>query len=97
MKHGQMVRYYVKGLIAFAMLGVVGACADSSAPAAVSQEAAVYAPANFLKVGNGTVFRVNNAQGILQRVGAHTIYIPAGAICDPLTSGYGSTTWDDEC
>jgi hypothetical protein len=30
-------------------------------------------------------------------VNGHTVTIPAGAICDPGTSGYGPTYWDKPC
>jgi hypothetical protein len=76
---------------------MVGACAESNTAAPATQEASIYVPANFLKIGEGTVFTVRNSQEILQKIGSHAIYIPAGAICDPVTSGYGSTMWDKTC
>lgn len=32
-----------------------------------------------------------------QRMGAHEIALPAGAVCDPATSSYGPGTWDSPC
>jgi hypothetical protein len=31
------------------------------------------------------------------RVGAHKIVLPANAVCEPATSGYGPGTWDLPC
>jgi len=95
MKHGQISRNTAKAFFAFAALAIVGACADNTT-APTSAGAAVFAPANFSKVGNTIVFRVNNAQGITQRLGKNLIDIPANAICD-LGSGYGPTFWDQDC
>ena len=32
-----------------------------------------------------------------QRFGDHVLYIPANAVCDPATSGYGAAFWDAPC
>jgi hypothetical protein len=96
MQHGQTMRTSAKAFFAFAALAMVGACADNSA-APVANAPAVHAPANFTEVGYSVVFRVNNWEGITKRVGDHVINIPAGAICDLETSGYGSSFWDKPC
>jgi hypothetical protein len=96
MKHGQISRNYAKAFFAFAALAMVGACADNSA-APVAQAPAVFAPANFTQTGYTVVFRVNNSEGITKKVGKNVINIPAGAICDLETSGYGKTFWDKPC
>lgn len=95
MTHGQTIRNYAKAVFAFATLAIVSACSDNagSAPRGV----AINAPANFLQVGTSIIFRVNNAEGITQRIGNHLISMPAGAICDPATSTYGASEWDKEC
>lgn len=96
MKHGQISRISAKAFFAFATLALAGACADNTvAPAA--EIPAFVAPANFVKLGNSIVFKVDNQQGITKRLGAHLITIPAGAICDMNTSGYGASTWNQEC
>jgi hypothetical protein len=96
MKHGQIPRGCAKALLVSVTIGMAGACADQNvAPAA--EAPAVNAPANFVQVGGANVFRVNNAEGITKLVGKHIIDIPAGAICDLTTSGYGPTFWDAPC
>jgi hypothetical protein len=94
MMHGQN---FAKAFVAFATLGLAAACADNGAVAPVSQAPAFTAPANFLTVGSTVVFRVNNAEGITKRIGNELISIPAGAICDLATSGYGTDSWDKAC
>src|SRR5918999_1832248 len=32
-----------------------------------------------------------------QRFGDHVLFIPANAVCDPATSGYGAAQWDAPC
>ena len=96
MMHGQISRTYAKAFLAIVTIGMAGACADSSV-APTAEVPAFTAPANFARVGNSIVFRVNNSEGITKRLGKHAITIPAGAICDLTTSGYGTTSWDKPC
>lgn len=97
MKHSQISRNSAKAFFAFAALALVGACADNSAVAPTAEAPAFVAPANFAKTGYFVVLRVNNAEGITKKIGKHLINIPAGAICDLATSGYGATQWDKPC
>jgi hypothetical protein len=97
MRHGHSMRNYAKAFFAFVALGMVNACADNNAVAPTAEAPTFAAPANFTRVGNVITFRVDNAQGITKKLGANVISIPAGAICDILTSGYGSTTWNNDC
>jgi hypothetical protein len=97
MRHGQTMRNSAKSFFAFAMLGLVGACADNQVAAPVSEAPAVVAPANFVKTGYTVTFRVNNSQGATQKIGQHVINIPANAICDLATSDYGTTQWNKSC
>jgi hypothetical protein len=97
MRHSQTIRNSAKAFFAFAVLGLVGACADSSTVAPATEAPAFVAPANFSRVGNVVTFRVNNSEGITKKIGAHVLSIPAGAICDLLTSGYGASMWDKDC
>jgi hypothetical protein len=97
MRHGQMMRISAKALVAFGMLGLVGACADSTTVAPVSTATTPRAPANYLMIGSSVVFSVNNAEGIVTTIGNHVLSMPAGAICDLQTSGYGKTEWDKPC
>jgi hypothetical protein len=97
MKHGHFSRNSAKAFFAFAALALVGACADSSSVAPVSEAPAFVAPANFLRTGYVVAFRVDNAKGITQKIQDNVINIPANAICDLAKSGYGTTTWDKSC
>src|SRR4051812_38821893 len=97
MRHGQAMRNYAKAFFAFSTLAIAGACSDNNAAAPTSAAPAIYAPANFARVGSKVTFRVNNAQGITQRLGAHLISIPANAICELGKSGYGADYWDKPC
>ena len=94
MKHGHN-GILAKSLFAVAMLAL-GACADNNT-APVSEVAASVAPANFLQLGNSVVFTVKNQGGITQEIGDHILYMPANAICDLASSGYGETTWNNTC
>ena len=96
MKHSQTIRNSAKAFFAFVALAYVGACADNTA-APIAHAPAVVAPASFAEVGSSVVFRVNNWEGTTQKVGVHVINIPAGAICDLTTSGYGAAFWDKPC
>jgi hypothetical protein len=92
----QITRKYSKVLLGLAGLLMAGACADN-APLAPTNVKSVKAPANFTQVGSSVTFRVDNSEGIVKQVGSHVISIPAGAICDPMTSGYGTSMWDQAC
>jgi len=98
MKLGHISRNYAKAFFAFAALAVVGACADNTSPVAPTAEAPAFvAPANFVKVGYTVAFRIDNQEGITKKIDQHVINIPAGAICDLATSGYGTTFWNKSC
>jgi hypothetical protein len=96
MKHSHISRNYAKAFFAFTTIGLAAACADTTV-APTTQAAAFKAPAAFDVVVGVQTFTVNNSYGTTQRVGEHVIAIPAGAICDPLFSSYGSTEWDKDC
>ena len=96
MKHGHISRVHAKAFVAFATIGMAGACADQTV-APPAEIPAFIAPANFVQVGAVNVFRVNNAEGITRRIGDHVINIPANAICDLTTSGYGVSYWNAPC
>ncbi len=97
MKHGQISRNSAKAFFAFAALALVGACADNSSVAPAAEAPAFVAPANFIKIGYVVAFRVDNSKGITQKIGEHVINIPANAICDLATSGYGVDYWNKSC
>jgi hypothetical protein len=91
------IRAYAPAIFALSGLLFLGACADTSTVAPVVHEKTTFHPANFSQVGSSVVFRVDNSQGIVKQVGSHVLYVPAGAICDLVTSGYGSAMWDAPC
>jgi hypothetical protein len=98
MKQSHTSRNYAKAFFAFVTIGLAGACADSNVAPTTSQDVVAFtAPAGFDKVEGKITFRVNNKAGIEQRLGDHFISIPAGAICNPGTSGYGPTEWKKSC
>jgi hypothetical protein len=98
MTHGQISRKIAKAFFAFVTVGMAAACADTNvAPQGGGQVAAFKAPANYDIAVGTVVFTVDNSSGVVQRLDQHTISIPAGAICDPLLSTYGSTEWDKPC
>jgi hypothetical protein len=92
----RQIRTSAKAVVAFGMLGLLGACADSNT-AAPARKLSPRAPANYTMVGTSVVFTVDNSAGAVQVVGSHVISIPAGAICDQATSSYGKTEWDKPC
>lgn len=82
-------------VISVVALAFIGACAESvSAP---MREVTAKAPAAFSTVVGVATFVYTPDQGVTQRFGDHAISIPAGAICDPATSGYGPAFWDLPC
>jgi hypothetical protein len=91
------VRTYAPAIFALSGLLLLGACADTSSVAPVVHQKTPFHPANFSQVGDQIVFRVDNSQGVVKQVGSHVLYIPAGAICDLETSGYGTSMWDVAC
>ena len=97
MSLGRISRNSAKGVYALAALALLGACADNTTVAPTAATPAFVAPANFLLVGSSISFRVDNAYGTTQRLDDHVINIPAGAICDLATSGYGSDYWNNSC
>src|SRR5437764_1524472 len=95
MRHSHIARVSAQTVLAIVALGFVGACADSvSAP---TREITAKAPAAFTTVVGVRTFVYDPGQGISERFGDHMISIPAGSVCDPATSGYGTEFWDAPC
>ena len=97
MRQGQLMRNSARPFFALAALAIVSACSDKNAAAPTAEAPVLSAPANFARVGNVITFRVNNNEGVTQRLGKHLLNIPAGAICELGKSGYGATEWDKPC
>lgn len=94
MRYGQVSRIS-KALLAVVGFGLLSACSDKmSAPTA---EITAKAPAGYNLLVGTTSFIWTPSQGATARFGDHLIVIPAGAICDPATSGYGLGMWDTPC
>jgi hypothetical protein len=95
MKQRHISRHLGRSLFAVVLLGMAAACSEQTmAPAADAP--AIVAPANFVKAGDVTVFRVDNSAGATKRIGNHVINIPANAIC-ATAAGYGPAFWDKAC
>ena len=47
--------------------------------------------------GGVRTFVVNPGERVSERFGNHKLTIPADAVCDPETSGYGADLWDQPC
>ena len=85
--------------------GLVTACADAPGTAPVTAEATlapreVTSRATLLGTAGDTTlhqFTYAPSTALTERIGAHEIRFPAGAVCDPATSGYGPGTWDAPC
>ena len=92
------IRSIAKAALAFTAIATIGACADSSSVAPmVIKSSRVFRPANFSQVGDPIEFTVNNSTGVTKLLGEQVLSMPAGAICDLETSGYGQSYWDQEC
>lgn len=98
-------------LVTLLALGVT-ACGDfSTAPngaaAGLSPEAGALLSSGSDGSGSGTSGRGQESgsrtftiwPGLVngQRFGDHVLFIPADAVCDPATSGYGAALWDTPC
>jgi hypothetical protein len=94
MMHSHTSRNYAKAFFAFLAIGLASACADSIV--APTGEVTFTAPAEFSRRVGVRVFKVDR-YGTTQKIGSHTISIPAGAICDPALSSYGPGEWDKPC
>ena len=97
--------------VAALLLGLTTACSDvpfepraassASSASTATTLAPTAAPARAVTwVGDTTVttFTYNPLLGHEQTfAGVHRLTLPAGAVCDLLTSGYGPTLWDAPC
>src|SRR5688572_16943931 len=93
-------------VVALALLGgLITACAEApgTAPAGSAAAPAPREVANRATLvgtsGDTAVhtFVYAPSVALTERIGAHEIRFPAGAVCDPATSSYGPGTWDAPC
>jgi hypothetical protein len=87
-------------LVTLLALGLT-ACGDfSTAPTGLSPEAGALLSSGTSGRGqeSGTrTFTIWPGLPIGQRLGDHVLFVPADAVCDPATSGYGAGLWDAPC
>jgi hypothetical protein len=95
MRHSHTSRNIAKAFFAFVTIGLVSACSDTVV-APPTSEVSFKAPAAYSISAGIKTFWVGSSGGTFQ-LGNHTITFPAGSICDPLLSSYGSTEWDKPC
>jgi len=78
-------------------LGAV-ACSDSPTTARARENAPkLVAPSLAAYYAFGVSFTLDPRVPQTLKFGPHTVKFPAYSICDPVTSGYGEGTWDNEC
>ena len=85
---------FVLGLVA--ALGLA-ACQERGAPE--NALSPVFSTAN-LSADSDTivaVFRTNPVGALTANIGPHKLSIPAGAVCNPVLSGYGASYWNLPC
>jgi hypothetical protein len=82
------------GILSGGLCTVLAACAD--APSAATGPVAYDATASLIGDGVSVVTVDPRSQTVLN-VGDHKIRIPANTICNPLTTLYGPTEWDQPC
>ena len=82
------------GILSGGLCSVLAACAD--APSATTGPVAYDASASLVADGVATAY-VDPRWPSQINVGGHKIRIPANTICDPLTTRYGPTEWDQPC
>jgi len=95
-----MKRRLLPNLLAGAALLLASACSDAVAPDATSRKAPTASPdlASYEAITSrlGTTLTLD-PQGNDYTFGSFQLHVPAGAVCDPATSGYGVGTWDLPC
>ena len=89
-------------LLVGAVAALAVACQDAVAPANKANPLAASATATFTQGGvNANRSQLSTLQlspnGGTYRIGDFEVIVPAGAVCDPATSKYGATHWDDDC
>jgi hypothetical protein len=85
---------YVLGLVAaFSLVACQERGAPENALSPVFSSASVSAENDTVV----SVFRTNPMGALTANIGPHKLSIPAGAVCNPLLSGYGSSYWNLPC
>src|SRR5215216_5601749 len=77
---------------------IMAGCRDVASPNQPGAPDQASASALMFSFSNTDVFTYSPAQAASFTLGdEHRIDFPAGAVCDPLTSGYGVAEWDQPC
>src|SRR5689334_3597338 len=95
-----MQRRILPTLLAGAALLLATACSDSVAPDATPRKAPTASPdlASYEAITTTLTRSLTlDPAGNDYTFGSFQLHVPAGAVCDPATSGYGPDTWDLPC
>ena len=90
------------GLFALSLVSGAAGCSDSSAPRSASAPRTAAPALSLVDAGatatNVTTFVYSPASPQVFSLGkGHKIFFDANAVCDPATSTYGPTEWDQPC
>jgi hypothetical protein len=99
------IRQTATGALALLLSITAVACSDAPMAPSAATSAATLAPTSaparaVYTVGDTTIatFVYSPLAALSQGfAGGHQLTMPAGAVCDPLTAGYGVGTWDQGC
>jgi hypothetical protein len=88
--------------VALLALGVVGCSDGPMSPTGIAPASSAPLMASGSGSGGGgssgsRAFVVRPGQAVDERFGDHVLRMPANIICDPATSGYQPTLWDQPC
>lgn len=87
-------------LLSIALTAALAACGDSTglptAPAAENGPRFTVTIDNMASDLSSADFTVTSTGGVFQ-MGPHALYFPDQSICDPATSTYGMSEWDQPC
>jgi hypothetical protein len=79
----------------------LGACSESPmSPVDISPSrdaGAVMSVSGRGQVTGSRVFTIYPGAPVNEKLGEHTLTMPANVVCDPATSGYGVSFWDQSC
>ncbi|MDF1503707.1 hypothetical protein [Roseisolibacter sp. H3M3-2] len=91
------VRRALPPLATVAAALLAAACSDAATAPSASPSAGPRRTTAAVDTTYGTFSYDPSVSYDLSLGGGHRLQIPAGAVCNPATSGYGPTTWDAAC
>lgn len=87
----------IPSALALAALALTASCGDSASPTATAPVAAGPS-ASQSRGSDGDTYTFNiSTRGGVYWIGQYMLVVPARAVCDPSTSSYGPSTWNDPC